>query len=304
MSMSVSTNTGRTIDVLVEGDYSFFEGPRWRDGRLWVSDFYTYRVLASDLDGRVETIAEVPAQPSGLGWLPDGRLLVVSMKDRRILRLEGGDLVQHADLSDIAPCHLNDMIVDSRGRAYVGNFGSDVLHGAPITPTAVYLVLADGTVSVAADGFHFPNGLAIIDDTLVVAETMGNRLAALDIAEDGTLSNRRDWAKFGELPDTDVLMDVIPRLAYAPDGIVADAEGAVWFADAFGQRAVRVLDGAVVDEVSTAALGLGTYSLTLGGPDGRRLFLCSAPSFAEQDAKANHAAKILTTTVDVPLVGY
>lgn len=295
----------RKIEVLVEGDYSFFEGPRWRDGRLWMSDFYTYRVLSADLDGNVDTVAEVAAQPSGLGWLPDGRMLIVSMRDRKILRLEpGGDLVVHADLSDVAPCHLNDMIVDAHGRAYVGNFGSDILHGEPLTTAAVYLVQPDGTVSTAADDLHFPNGLAITPDgTLVVAETVGNRLSAFDIGDDGALSNRRIWAKFGEVPTTDDLMEAIPRIVYAPDGIVADVEGGIWFADVFGKRAARVLDGQIVDEVSTASFGLGTYSLTLGGPDGRTLFLCSAPSFSEEDARADHAAKILTTTVDVPLVG-
>lgn len=293
------------VEVLVEGDYSFFEGPRWRMGRLWMSDFYTYRVLSTDLEDNVDTVAEVAAQPSGLGWLPDGRMLIVSMRDRRILRLEpGGDLVEHADLSDIAPCHLNDMIVDSHGRAYVGNFGSDILHGAPITTAAVYLVQPDGTVSVAADDLHFPNGLAITgENTLVIAETVGNRLSAFDIGDDGSLSNRRVFAEFGAVPTTDDLMEAIPQIVYAPDGIVADAEGGVWFADVFGQRAARVMDGQIVDEVSTASLGLGTYSLTLGGPDGRTLFLCSAPSFAEEDAKANHAAKILTTSVEVPLAG-
>jgi sugar lactone lactonase YvrE len=297
--------SNRTIDVLLDGDYSFFEGPRWHDGRLYVSDFYNYQVIAADLDGKVEKIAEVAAQPSGLGWLPDGRLLVVSMKDRRILRLEASGLVEHADLSDLAPCHLNDMIVDARGNAYVGNFGSDILHGAALTPTAIYLVRPDGSASAAAQGLHFPNGMAITPDgVLVVAETVGNRLSAFDVAEDGTLGERRDWVRFGDVPATDDLAEASGQLAYAPDGIVADAEGGVWFADAFGRRAVRVLDGSVVEEVSTAGLGLGTYSLTLGGPDGRTLFLCSAPSFAEEEAKANHAAKILTTTVDVPLVGH
>jgi sugar lactone lactonase YvrE len=293
----------RSFTTLVDG-YSFFEGPRWYEDRLWVSDFYTGQVLAVELDGSVEKILKIDNQPSGLGWLPDGRMLVVSMLDRKLLVFDGGQLAVHADLAALAPSHLNDMVVDEAGRAYVGSFGADILHGEPITPTVIIRVDPDGSARVAADGIHFPNGIVIRDDrTLVVAETVGNRLTAFDITDQGDLVNSRPFAMFGDRPDTDELAAAIPQLAYAPDGMATDAEGAVWFADVFGQRAVRVLDGEVVDEVSTAALGVGTYSLALGGPDGHTMFLCSAPSFSEADCRADHQARILLTTVDVPHAG-
>jgi sugar lactone lactonase YvrE len=294
----------RKLTVLISGDFSFFEGPRWHDNRLWISDMYTHRVLAAQANGSVETILEVPGQPSGLGWLPDGDLLVVSMKDRRILRFDGQRTTVHADLSETAPCHLNDMVVDAQGRAYVGNFGADILHGEPITPTAVYRVDPEGGISIAARDLYFPNGLVVTEDgRFVVAETVGNRITQFDIEPDGSLVNRRPLIEFGAVPDNAELANAIPQLFYAPDGMVGDAEGAVWFADVFGRRAVRVLDGELVDEISTAPLDLGTFSVTLGGPDGRTLFFCSAPSFAEADCRARHRAQIVAATVDVPHAG-
>jgi sugar lactone lactonase YvrE len=295
----MSTPT-RTFETLV-GGYSFFEGPRWHEDRLWLSDFFTHQVIAVGMDGAVEKILEVENQPSGLGWLPDGRMLVVSMLDRRVLVVEDGQAEVHADLSEIVPHQLNDMVVDEEGRAYVSCFGGDVMRGEPITPTVIIRVDPDGSARVAANDIHFPNGMVITrDGTFVVAETLGNRLTAFDITSDGDLVGGRPFALFGDRPDTDDLTAAIPQLAYAPDGMATDAEGAVWFADVFGQRAVRVVDGEVVDEVSTAALGLGTFSLALGGADGHTLFLCSAPSFREEDCRADHQARILTTTVDVP----
>jgi sugar lactone lactonase YvrE len=293
----------RTFGTLVEG-YSFLEGPRWHDNRLWISDFFTGQVIAVSMDGEVEKIVDVPNEPSGLGWLPDGRLLVVSMLDRKLLVVENGTSEVHADLYGIAPHQLNDMVVDEAGRAYVGCFAGDVLHGEPITPTVIIRVDPDGSARAVADGIHFPNGMVITKDgTFAVAETVGNRISAFDITLDGDLVNERPFALFGERPDTSDLMAAIPQLAYAPDGMATDAEGAIWFADVFGQRAVRVLDGEVVDEISTAPLGLGTYSLALGGPDGHTLFLCSAPSFREEDCRAAHQARILTTSVEVPHAG-
>jgi sugar lactone lactonase YvrE len=293
----------RILTTLIDG-YSFFEGPRWHDGRLWLSDFFTEQVIAVELDGSVERILDVPQQPSGLGWLPDGRMLIVSMHDRKLLIHDGRKAEVYAELAALAPSHLNDMVVDEHGRAYVSCFGSDILHGEPITPTVIIRVDPDRTAHVAADGIHFPNGMAIrADGTFVVAETVGNRLTVFDVTDDGELADARPLIVFGDRPDTNELMAAIPQLVYAPDGIAADAEGGVWFADVFGQRAVRVLDGEIADEISTASLGVGVYSLTLGGPDGHTLFLCAAPSFAEEQCRASHQARILMTTVDVPHAG-
>jgi sugar lactone lactonase YvrE len=297
--------TNGTLRTLVDG-YSFFEGPRWRDGRLWVSDFYTHRVVAISLDGSVETVVEVPGQPSGLGWLPDGTLLVVSMLDHRLLRIDdGGRLVEHADLSAYAGGHSNDMIVDGRGRAYVGDFGFDLDALAPLRPTNLVRVDPDGTVDVAAADMMFPNGAVITQDgTLVVAETTAARLTAFDIEPDGALTGRRVWAAFGPPPETDDTPTELAKYAAdptaaAPDGIALDAEGAIWVADALHNRAIRVREGGeILDEVSAGELGV--YACALGGPDGRTLFLCAAPTFVAAQASADHQARILTCQVDVP----
>ena len=185
----------RAIRTVLDG-MSYLECPRWHDGRLYLSDFYTQRVLAVDLDGggEAETVATVPEQPSGLGWMPDGTMLVVSMRDRRVLRVrDGGEPELHADLSELAPWHLNDMVVDAEGRAYVGNFGFDIMSGATIRSTGVVRVDPDGTAAVAADDLRFPNGTVIFPDgrTLVVAETLAGRLTAFDVGDDGSLANRR-----------------------------------------------------------------------------------------------------------------
>jgi sugar lactone lactonase YvrE len=280
--------------------YSFLESPRWRDGRIWVSDFYTHQVLSAREDGSdVRVEAEVPAQPSGLGWLPDGRLLVVSMRDHRVLRREpGGELVTHADLSAHATGLLNDMLVDEDGRAYVGNFGFDLMTGAPVRTASLVRVDPDGTVTVAATDLSFPNGAALINGELVVAETLGNRISAFPVDFDGTLGARRDWARFGEHPTSTEVPEVLGALVVAPDGMCADAEGAVWAADALGNRAVRVRpQGGIVDSVDA---GTGVYACALGGDDGRTLFLCTAPGFAEHERRDTREAALVSVRVVVP----
>ena len=198
--------------------YSFLEGPRWREGRIWVSDFYTHQVVSARGDGSdVRVEAEVPTQPSGLGWLPDGRLLIVSMRDDRILRREAdGTLVEHADLSAHCGGHLNDMYVDDQGRAYAGNFGFDLMGGG--TPSTAPLVRADpdGTVTVVAEDLWFPNGMVRIGDVLTVNETMGNRISAFDVAADGSLGPRRDFAVFDALPPARTSAPCCPRRPWDP----------------------------------------------------------------------------------------
>lgn len=296
--------TDPRFSELIAG-YSFFEGPRWHADRLWLSDFYTHQVIAVGLDGQVEQIAQVPQQPSGLGWLPDGRLLVISMRDRKILRRElDGRLVQHADLAGIASGHVNDMVVDAQGRAYVGNFGFDLMAGAAPALATLACVQPDGKVTAAAEGLFFPNGSMLTPDgkTLIVCETMGNRISAFDVHADGTLGPRRDWAVFGELPTATDVPGVLGSLKAAPDGAVLDAEGAVWFADAVGNRAVRMAPGGkILDSISTG--NMGCFALTLGGPDRRTLFLCVAPDFHEAARTAQREAAIWTTQVDVPGAG-
>jgi sugar lactone lactonase YvrE len=284
------------VRVLADGLH-FAEGPRWHQGTLWFSDFYDHAVKTVDLDGRVETKVEVPGQPSGLGWLPDGRMLVVSMTDRMLARWEYSQLVQHADLSGIAGFHCNDMVVDATGRAYVGNFGFDLFEAMTSAdpqpfdtyPTATLAIVEpDGTVNAGPSDLMFPNGSVITDDgrTLVLAETLAARLTAFDIAADGSLSNRRPWA------------EVEGR---APDGICLDAEGAIWFADALGKECVRVAEGGtVLDAVTTEQT---PFACMLGGNDGRTLFMCTAATSSPMLAAAERTGRIDITQVSVPRAG-
>ena len=277
------------LEVLVDG-LTFPEAPRWHDGRLWFSDMGAARVMAVDLEGRAEVVLEVAARPSGLGWLPDGRLLVVSMGDRRVLRREaGGELVVHADLAELASFDCNDMVVDGRGRAYVGNAGFD-LSARPlqVRSAEIVLVTPEGEARVVDDEVVFPNGSVVTPDgsTLVVAESFGRCLTAFAIAEDGSLSDRRTFAA---LPGS------------APDGICLDAEGAVWLADAAGSACLRVREGGeVVDRVETDR---GCFACMLGGPDRRTLFLMTAEGF-QGEAIRRRTAAIEHVEVDVPGAGW
>ena len=287
---------GREIQVLAEGVY-FGEGPRWRQGRLWFSDFHAHAVMSVSLAGDLRTELEIDDQPSGLGWAPDGSLLIVSMIKRLVLRrLADGQLEVHADLSGVADFHCNDMVVDALGRAYVGNFGFDL--GAAIAergseavwanaPTArLALVLLDGQVRVAASDMHFPNGSVITPDgrTLIVAETLASRLTAFDIGPDGGLSNRRIWAP----------------TPGPPDGIALDASGAIWVASPRAGDCVRVAEGGEVLETIDA--GQACYACMLGGEDGRTLFMMTAPPIGS-DAAAAPKGKVVVTQVDVGRAG-
>lgn len=262
--------------VLLEG-LAFGEGPRWRDGRLWFSDFYRHGVFTVDEEGHEELVVEVPTQPSGLGWLPDGRLLISSMLDRKVLRLEpDGSLVTHAELSDLADFHVNDMIVDAEGRAFVGNFGYDLhadMHQRDIPTiladeeagrTRLARVDPDGTVSVAAEDVRFPNGMVWQDggSTLVLAETLRLQLTAYDV-RDGELSGARVWASTAD------------QMA-APDGIAADPDGGIWVSPALAPAVLRYAEGG--DVTGTVETSQITFACALGGSDGRTLFAMTAPS--------------------------
>ncbi|MGD0369760.1 MAG: SMP-30/gluconolactonase/LRE family protein [Acidobacteriaceae bacterium] len=286
------------------GGLSFTECPRWRDGRLYVSDRYTHRVLALAMDGTAEIYAPTPGLPCGLGFLPDGRLLITSMLDRKILRREpDGSVVEHADLSALAPWQVNDMLVDHEGRAWVGNFGFDLMGGAQARTTVLICVAPDGTAKVVADELGFPNGMVLSPDrrTLIVAETMMNRLSAFTVTGD-SLSERRTWAAFGELPRSTHVPEILARAAVVPDGICLDEEGAVWVADVFNHRLIRVVEGgAIVEERRTD--GACVFACMLGGEDGRTLFACVAPTFNEEEASLHHRASVLMTRVQVPHAG-
>ena len=273
--------------ILVDG-LTFPEAPRWREGRVWFSDFYSHRVLTVDLEGRLETVVEVPQRPSGLGWMPDGTLLVVSMLDRRLLRVDGGKTRVVADLAALATGPCNDMVVDAAGRAYVGNFGFDRHRGEPERTACIARVDPDGRVTRAAEDLHFPNGTVITPDgrTLVVAETLAHRLTVFDVAPDGALSGRRILATID---------------GCFPDGICLDAEGAVWVADARSPRVVRIRRDGAIDRTLTTGQN-GAYACMLGGADRRTLFVLtntgSGPAMA-----AKTDGRIEAVRVEVPGAG-
>jgi len=283
--------------MLATGLY-FGEGPRWHAGRLWFSDFYDHAVKSVDLAGSVRTELQIDDHPSGLGWLPDGRMLVVSMNRRRLLRVDADSVRVHADLSTVATHRANDMVVDVQGRAYVGNFGfplDDELKQRGVEsvladhPTAnLARVDLDGSVHVAAPDMHFPNGSVITPDgrTLIVAETLALRLTAFDIGADGSLSNRRVWAPVG---------------MRAPDGICLDADGHVWIANAIAPECVLVAPGGEI--VATVETDQPCFACMLGGDDGRTLFMMTAPSSVADVVSATRQGHILTARVQTPGAG-
>jgi sugar lactone lactonase YvrE len=284
--------------MTVLSGFHFLEAPRWHDERIWFSDFYGHRVYSAREDGSdLRTEATVDTQPAGLGWLPDGRLLVVSMRDRTLRRREAdGTLVVHAELGGHATGLLNDMVVDAAGRAYVGNFGFDLMHGAAVAPAALHRVDPDGTVTEVATGLWFPNGSAITPDgVLLVNETFGNRISAFDITPDGRLANHREWARFGPLLGEQPLTQALSQVVVAPDGGCLDPDGAMWIADATGGRLLRVTEGGtIIDEIRP---GTNVYACALGGADGRTLFACAAPDFDESARQAAQEAELITLRV-------
>jgi sugar lactone lactonase YvrE len=291
----------RQLRTVFEGG-SYFEGPRWHDGAWWVSDFYTHRVTRVSPDGDGTVVAEVEQQPSGLGWLPDGTMVVVSMKDQRLLRLADGSPSTLADLAPYCTGYLNDCVVDAAGRVYVGDFGFDLMGGGDFATASLKRVDPDGSVTVVAEDLHFPNGSVITPDggTLIVGETWGNRFTAFDLAPDGSLTDRRVWASFGPLPTGTTTADFMDQIVLGPDGCTPDAEGHVWVADGFHGRVARVAEGGeIVDEVA-APDGMGVFACALGGDDGRTLLLCCAPDFLEHRRAPVREAVLVATEVDVP----
>ncbi len=275
----------------------FPEGPRWRDGKLWFSDMGKNSVMTVDINGNVQHIVDVPGQPSGLGWLPDGHLLVVSMRDQRLLRLNSGRLEMVADLRELASYVLNDMVVDTLGRAYIGNFG--FAFGNPsATPglAEIIMVMPEGDAYIVADKMAFPNGSVITQDgrTFIVAETLASRLTAFDIEQDGSLAGRRIWAEF----DSMGFKAKLDSERISPDGICLDAKGAVWVATPTGPGEVlRVLEGGqITHRVKVYAQPL---AVMLGGPDRQTLFICTSRMGGRGPGKG----RIETVRVDVPGAG-
>lgn len=269
-------------------DLIFAEGPRWHKGKLWFSDMHDRKIWTVDIDGNKELVHEPDGDPSGLGFLPDGTLLYVSMQDRKLMRLVGRKALEVADLSGIATFHCNDMIVDAKGRSYVGNFGFDLHGGEAPSPANFAMVDEEGTVSVAAPNLMFANGTVITPDdkTMIVGETFGACLTAFDIAQDGTLSGKRQWA------------DIAPAV---PDGICLDAEGAIWVASPSTSEVLRVKEGGEI----THRLKPSTipFACMLGSDDRKTLFVLTADESSPDKMEGRRTGKIEITRVDVAGAG-
>jgi sugar lactone lactonase YvrE len=276
-------------------DVDFGEGLRWHDHRLWYSDFFQHTVFAVTTSGEREAMLAIDDQPSGLGWLPDGRLLVVSMHARKVLRHEpDGSLVTHADLAGLAAGPGNDMVVAADGTAYVGNFGFDVYAGEEYATADLVRVTPDGHATVAAEGFAFPNGSVITPDgsTLIVGESFALQYTAFTIAPDGSLSDRRVWAALDGV---------------SPDGCTLDAEGGIWTANAAAGHGggagevVRIVEGGeITHRIATPQTA---YACALGGDDGTTLFVTTAPGAMHDEVAGKKLGVIHAVEVAVPHAG-
>lgn len=287
----MSTQTCKIMVDATRG-LKFTESPRWHEGKLWFLDIHDQAIKTADLEGRVETAVKLPFIPNAFGFRRDGSMLVGDAMQRLIYRWDGEELQAFAKLADITTFCLSDGIVDAHDRMYVGDIGYNFFDTRlkPVDTCVLACLDPDGTARVVAEGLSFPNGIVVSPDgkTLIVAETMGHRLTAFDIATDGSLSNRRVYA---QLPD-----DI------SPDGIALDAEGAVWLANPEGQFGVlRVREGGEI--VERLSLDSECYAVMLGGPDRRHLFLCSSDSHDPSEIAQRPSATLRVVEVAIPGAG-
>jgi sugar lactone lactonase YvrE len=288
------TDAAATPDwTLVIDGIDFGEGPRWHDGRLWFSDFFQQTIssveIHADGSGTRHVELEHHERPSGLGWLPDGRLVFVSMIERKVLRREpDGSVVVHAELADAATGNCNDMVVGVDGTIYVGNFGFDFEAGDEPRPTRLSVVRPDGSVDVHDHLVFFPNGSVITadDTTLIVGETMGSKYTAFAIDADGNLGAGSTWAD-------------VPGMF--PDGCTLDAAGGIWFSDALGKQVVRVIEGGEITH--RLATPDNTYACMLGGDDGATLFVLTGAAADPELARGTATGTIVSTRVEHPRAG-
>jgi sugar lactone lactonase YvrE len=289
--MLAKPNVAPEVRTLMTG-LAMGESPRWHEDRLWLSDWGAQEIIAVDLTGNSEVVTCVPfGLPFCIDWLRDGHLLIVSGRERLLLRREpDGSLVSHADLRPLSDHGCNEIVVDGRGNAYVNGGGFD--RPGQKASGIVALVTPDGSARQVADGISFPNGMAVTPDNsvLIIAESHGRKLTAFDIAADGSLSNRRVWAELGD---------------GVPDGICIDADGAVWYADVPNKRCVRVREGG--EMLQTVAVDRGCFACMLGGADRKTLFIIATEwrgmEKAVEVAQAR-TGQVLTVAVPVSGIGW
>lgn len=281
-----ATLVTQTTDLLASG-FMFLEAPKWRDGKLYISDVFDHKVVSIASDGSREVVCQVPGRPAGQDFLPDGRHIVVSATDQSLYEVRDRQLRLYADLSGVAAGYLNDFAVDSAGRIYVGDFGYDFDNGEPEKPTRLHRVDPDGRVTAVADDVYFPNGSAVIHDgkTLVLAETWKGRIKAFDLASDGSLSNARIFAELE---------------SGQPDGLCADAEGGVWVGCYNTGDVMRILDGGRVTHKFN--FPGSAISCTLGGDEGNILFMTVFLG-PHDEITLERKSAVYSTKVDVPRIG-
>jgi sugar lactone lactonase YvrE len=284
----------RRIETLVgsASGLKFTESPRWHDGKLWFLDIHDKRIKTVNLAGTVATVVELPFLPNGFGLTAEGAIVVGDAFQRRIYRVAGSALEEVADISGLTRFCLSDGIVDAKGRLYVGDIGYNFLDptAKPVDDCVIVLVGSDGRASVVAERLFFPNGMVISPDgrALIVAETLGHRLTAYEIEENGFLRNRRVWA---QLPSS-----------ICPDGICLDAEGGVWCANPEGSDSVvRVREGGEITD--RIRLDTHAYAVMLGGPNRKHLFISASGSHDPAEIQRRPSARLEVVEVDVPGAG-
>jgi sugar lactone lactonase YvrE len=280
-----SMSTNRRELRLLTGGGAYFESPRWHNGRWYVSDVHGGRVLSVTENAALQVILEHEDLPCGLGWTPSGELLVTSMGTACVLKVgTGGAVNKHADVADVLGA-VNDMVVAADGTAYVGGMAFDLTTGLPSAPAPIARISPDGEVSVAADGLRMPNGMVLLNDgaVLVVAESFASRLIAFDVADGGTLSGRREWARLAP--------------GVLPDGIADAGDDSVWVADAGSGRVMRVYESGPVEEMISPPGGLKFFAVARGGESGRTLLLCAAPDFDADARRATREAVLFSVDI-------
>ena len=298
------------------GGLYFGEGPRWHENKLWFSDFYSHKVMTLDENNSLETVCEVPSQPSGLGWLPNGDLLIVSMLDRKILKFSEGSISVHADLSEYVAHKCNDMVVGRDGTAYVGNFGMGDA-GESLNSTHLMIVKSDGTVLKGPDNLLFPNGTVITKDgkNLIIAETLGAKLTSFDIEDNGELTNRKLWARTSPLFSLLIIkflssmgfdlskvdFSKYSKNLHVPDGICLDEKNGIWIASPTTKAVVRIEKcGIITDTISTPK---SAFACMLGGKERKTLYVIISNSSDPEEAQASPEGEIHSIEVEIPGVG-
>ena len=298
------------------GGLYFGEGPRWHENKLWFSDFYSHKVMTLDENNSLETVCDVPSQPSGLGWLPNGDLLIVSMLDRKILKFSEGSISVHADLSEYVAHKCNDMVVGRDGTAYVGNFGMGDA-GESLNSTHLMIVKSDGTVLKGPDNLLFPNGTVITEDgkNLIIAETLGAKLTSFDIEDNGELTNRKLWARTSPLFSLLIIKSLsslgfdvskidfskYSKNLHVPDGICLDEKNGIWIASPTTKAVVRIEKGGnITDKINTPK---GAFACMLGGKERKTLYVIISNSSDPEEAQASPEGEIHSIEVEIPGVG-